>query len=56
MNLKWISFDTFQSVDSMQILRQEGSVTGLHSMDKTSLCTTSPDCLLRWSREGADTR
>jgi hypothetical protein len=37
MNLKWISFDTFQSVDSMQILRQEGFTTGLHSMDKTSL-------------------
>ena len=37
MNLKWISFDTFQSVDSMQILRQEGFITGLHSMDKTSL-------------------
>ena len=37
MNLKWISFDTFQSVDSMQILRQEGFTTGPHSMDKTSL-------------------
>jgi hypothetical protein len=37
MNLKWISFDTFQSVDSMQILRQKGFITGLHSMDKTSL-------------------
>jgi hypothetical protein len=37
MNLKWISFDTFQSVDSIQILRQKGFVTGTHSMDKTSL-------------------
>jgi hypothetical protein len=37
MNLKWISFDTFQSVDSMQILRQEGFITGPHSVDRTSL-------------------
>src|SRR5262249_54104671 len=37
MNLKWISFDTFQSVDSIQILRQEVFITGRHSMDKTSL-------------------
>jgi hypothetical protein len=37
MNLKWISFDTFQSVDSMQILRQEGFITGARSMDRTSL-------------------
>jgi hypothetical protein len=37
MNLKWISFDTFQSVDSMQILRQKGFITGERSMDKTSL-------------------
>ena len=37
MNLKWISFDTFQSVDSMQLLRQRGFVTGTQSIDKTSL-------------------
>jgi hypothetical protein len=37
MNLKWISFDTFQSVDSIQILRQKGFFTGSQSMDKTSL-------------------
>ena len=37
MNLKWISFDTYQSVDSIQILRQEGFTTGTSSMDKTSL-------------------
>ncbi len=37
MNLKWISFDTFQSVDSIQILRQEGFSTGPCSMDRTSL-------------------
>ena len=28
MNLKWISFDMFQSADSMQLLRQEGFITG----------------------------
>jgi hypothetical protein len=37
MNLKWISFDSFQSLDSIQILRQEGFSTGRQSMDKTSL-------------------
>ena len=37
MNLKWISFDTFQSVDSMQILRQGGFTTRAHSMGRTSL-------------------
>jgi hypothetical protein len=36
-NLKWISFDTFQSVDSMRILRQEGFKTGPCSMDRDSL-------------------
>jgi hypothetical protein len=37
MNLKWISFDSYQSADSMQILRQKGFVTGTLSMDRTSL-------------------
>ena len=37
MNLKWISFDSYQSVDSRQILRQHGFITGLQSMDKNSL-------------------
>jgi hypothetical protein len=37
MNLKWISFDSFQSVDSMQILRQKGFTTGARSMDRDSL-------------------
>jgi hypothetical protein len=37
MNLKWISFDTYQSVDSIQILRQKGFTTGQFSMDKTPL-------------------
>ena len=37
MNLKWISFDSYQSADSMQLLRQKGFVTGTLSMDRTSL-------------------
>lgn len=37
MNLKWISFDSYQSADSLQILRQKGFVTGQLSMDKTAL-------------------
>jgi hypothetical protein len=36
MNLKWISFDTFQSADSIQLLRQKGFTTGTYSMDATS--------------------
>jgi hypothetical protein len=37
MNLKWVSFDAYQSVDSIQILRQQGFTTGLQSMDKNPL-------------------
>lgn len=37
MNIKWISFDSFQSIDMQQILRQQGFVTGEISMDKTTL-------------------
>jgi hypothetical protein len=37
MNLKWVSFDTFQSRDSIQLLRQKGFVTGTVSMDTDSL-------------------
>jgi hypothetical protein len=37
VNLKWISFDSYQSTDSMQILRQKGFITGPVSMDKTTL-------------------
>jgi hypothetical protein len=37
MNLKWISFDTFQSADSIQLLRQKGFTTGTYSMDTTSI-------------------
>jgi len=36
MNLKWISFDTYQSRDSIQLLRQQGFVTGTQSMDADS--------------------
>lgn len=37
MNLKWISYDSFQSADSVQLLRQKGFVTGTQSIDQTSL-------------------
>lgn len=37
VNLKWISFDSYQSADSLQILRQKGFITGTVSMDKTAL-------------------
>jgi hypothetical protein len=37
MNLKWISFDTYQSADSIQLLRQKGFTTGTYSMDATSI-------------------
>jgi hypothetical protein len=35
--IKWVSFDTFQSVDSMQILHQNGFVVGPQSMDTDTL-------------------
>lgn len=31
--IKWVSFDTYQSVDSRQILHQKGFITGVQSMD-----------------------
>jgi hypothetical protein len=34
---KMVSFDSYQSADSMQILRQKGFVTGTQSMDRSSL-------------------
>jgi hypothetical protein len=34
MDIRWVSFDSFQSRDSLQILRQKGFFTGLLSMDK----------------------
>jgi hypothetical protein len=35
MNIRWITYDSFESTDSMQILRQQGFVTGTQSMDVT---------------------
>jgi hypothetical protein len=37
LNIRWISFDSFQSRDSIQVLRQKGFSTGLLSMDKELL-------------------
>lgn len=37
LNIKWVSFDSFQSIDMQQILRQQGYVTGEISMDKSTL-------------------
>lgn len=37
MNLKWITYDSFQSQDSVQLLRQKGFTTGTESVDKTAL-------------------
>lgn len=34
LNLKWISFDSYQSVDSIQILRTHAFVAGEQSMDR----------------------
>lgn len=33
LNIKWVSFDSYQSVDSLQTLRQQGFQTGMRSMD-----------------------
>lgn len=33
--LKWITFDTFQSADSMQVLRQRGFIVGPQSVDRS---------------------
>lgn len=33
INIKWVTFDSFQSVDSQQILRSKGFVTGKQSVD-----------------------
>lgn len=37
VNLKWVTFDSFNSQDSIQILRQKGFTSGLQSMDKTNV-------------------
>lgn len=34
VNLKWATFDSFQSQDMLHILRTKGFITGLQSMDK----------------------
>ncbi len=34
LNIRWVSFDTYQSQDSIQILRQQGFVVGTFSLDK----------------------
>lgn len=31
--IKWVSLDTFQSTDTLQLLRQQGFMTGVQSMD-----------------------
>lgn len=33
LNIRWVSFDSWQSVDSIQILRQKGFMTGTNSID-----------------------
>ena len=37
LNIRWVSLDTFQSKDTMQILKQKGFFTGTLSMDVSSL-------------------
>lgn len=36
MNIKWVTFDQFQSVDSMQMLKQAGYTVGRQSVDITT--------------------
>lgn len=33
LNIRWVTFDTYQSVDSIQILRKEGFLVGTKSVD-----------------------
>lgn len=33
LNIKWVSYDSFQSVDSIQLLKQQGFVAGRQSID-----------------------
>ena len=33
LNLRWVTFDSFESTDSQQLLRQQGFVTGYQSVD-----------------------
>ena len=36
LNIRWVSFDSFQSRDSLQILHQKGFIVGQQSMDRTN--------------------
>jgi len=36
LNIKWVSCDSFQSTDMMQLLRRKGFTTGMMSIDKTT--------------------
>jgi hypothetical protein len=36
VNIRWVTFDGFQSADSIQALRQKGYQTGVVSMDRTA--------------------
>ena len=36
MNLQWITYDSYQSTDSIQILKQRGFCTGEQSVDRTT--------------------
>lgn len=36
LNIKWVTFDSFQSVDSIQLLKQKGFVSGRQSVDITN--------------------
>ena len=35
INVQWVSFDQYQSADSIQVLRRKGFITGIQSMDRT---------------------
>jgi len=35
--IRWVTLDSFQSVDTIQILRTQGFITGMRSVDKTSV-------------------
>lgn len=34
LNIRWVTFDSYESRDSQQLLRQEGFITGVVSMDR----------------------
>jgi hypothetical protein len=36
LNIRWCTFDQYQSKDTQQILRQEGFATGLQSIDEST--------------------